>query len=112
MDVSWGVADPDDDYHRQILHGTQRAVIDQMMQQASHDTNSAEVRAILNDRLEQLAAQIEADGAPSPHERLAAADIRRWQSGIPNTVPGPGPQMPAGDPIGGSSRGGGPLSNR
>ena len=51
-----------------------------------------------------VSTDIEADGAPSPHERLSAADIRRWQSGIANTVPGPGPQMPAGDPIGGSSR--------
>jgi hypothetical protein len=112
MQVSWGVPDPDDDYRRQILHAVQRTVIDRMMQQASMDSNSGEVRAVLNDRLERLATEIESDGSPSPHERLAAADIRRWQSGIESTVPGPAPQMPAGDPIGGSSRGGGPLSNR
>ncbi len=114
MAVSWGVPDPDDGYRRQVLHAVQRTVIDQMMQQASSDANSGEVRAVLNDRLEMLAQGIEADASPSPHERLAAADIRRWQSGIENTVPAPGPEMPAGDPIGGSSRGngGGPLSNR
>jgi hypothetical protein len=112
MEVTWGVAEPDDPYRRQILHAVQRTAIDRMMQQASMDGNSAEIRAILNDRLERLATSIEADAAPGPHDRLAAADIRRWQSGIANTVPGPAPQLPAGDPIGGSSRGGGPLSNR
>jgi hypothetical protein len=115
MEVTWGVPDPDDDYERQVLHAVQRTTIDQMMQQSSSDANSGEVRAVLNDRLETLAQGIEADTSPSPHERLAAADIRRWQSGIENTVPAPGPEMPAGDPIGGSSRsnrGGGPLSNR
>ncbi len=115
MAVSWGVPDPQDAYRRQVLHAVQRTVIEEMMRQASSEANSGEVRAVLNDRLETLAQGIEADGTPSPHERLAAADIRRWQSGIENTVPAPGPEMPAGDPIGGSSRGnggGGPLSNR
>jgi len=112
MEVTWGVNDPDNDYRRQILHATQRTTIDQMMQQASIDSNSGEVRAVLNDRLERLALSIEADASPTPHERLSAADIRRWQSGIANTVPGPAPQLPAGDPIGGSSRSSGPLSNR
>ena len=83
-----------------------------MMQQASIDSNSGEVRAVLNDRLERLALSVEADASPTPHERLSAADIRRWQSGIANTIPGPAPQLPAGDPIGGSSRSSGPLSNR
>jgi hypothetical protein len=32
------------------------------------------------------------------------ADVRRWQARIENTVPGPTLAMPAGDPIGGSSR--------
>ncbi len=115
LEVSWSQAEPDDAYRRQILHGVQRTTIDEMMRQASVESSSAEVRAILNDRLESLAAEIEADGAPTPHERLAAADIRRWQSGIENTAPGPAQEMPAGDPIGGSSRSGsrgGPLSNR
>ena len=75
-----------------------------MMQQASSAVNPAEVRAILSDRLETLAARVESTSAPSPHERLVASDIRRWQSRIENTVPGPQLQMPAGDPIGGSNR--------
>ncbi len=90
-----------------MLHAAQRAVADQMMQQASRAGSAPEVRAVLSDRLERLAGRLEALGAPSPHQRLVAADVRRWQQRIENTVPGPQLQMPAGDPIGGSSRGGG-----
>ncbi|MEM7416255.1 MAG: zinc-dependent metalloprotease [Gemmatimonadota bacterium] len=104
MEVTWGLAVPDDEYEAQVLHATQRTVIDQMMQQASMDGNATEVRAILYDRLDRLAEAIEAEGRSTPHRGLAAADIRRWQSGIENTVPGPAIQMPSGDPIGGSSR--------
>lgn len=107
MEVTWGVSDPDNGYHARVLHSVQRTVADQMMQQASMDGNPSDVRAILADRLERLASQIEGAGAPTPHERLVAGDIRRWQSGIENTVPGPVIQLPAGDPIGGSTRGGG-----
>lgn len=112
MEVTWGLADSDDDYATQVMHAAQRTVIDQMMQQGSMDGNAAEVRAILHDRLDRLAASIESEDNATPHRRLAAADIRRWQSGIENTVPGPVIQMPSGDPIGGSSRGGGPGIGR
>jgi hypothetical protein len=106
IEVTWGVSEPVDAYRRLVLHTAQRSVADQMMQQASMAGNHAEVRAILSDRLDKLASGIESEGAPSPHRKLVAADIRRWQSRIENTVPGPQLQMPAGDPIGGSSRGG------
>jgi len=102
--VTWGATDSENGYRRQVLRAAQRTVADQMMQQASMDGNPSEVRAILSDRLDRLAAGLEAGGTPSPHERLVAADIRRWQARIENTVPGPELQMPAGDPIGGSSR--------
>ena len=95
-------------YHQRILHTVQRTVIDQMMQQATMEGSAPDVRAILADRLERMATSLEAEGDPSPHERLAAADIRRWQSRIENTIPGPAIQLPAGDPIGGSPRGGSP----
>ncbi len=105
LEVSWGVGAPSGDYRRRVLHAVQRAVADQMMQQASRAENSGEVRAVLSDRLELLATDLEAMAAPSPHQRLVAADIRRWQARIENTLPGPLLQMPPGDPIGGSSRG-------
>ena len=102
--VTWGAQTPGDDYRQQVLHLAQRAVVDRMMQQASVAGNLPEVRAVLSDRLDRLAGNLEAAGSLSPHERLVAADIRRWQSRIENTVPGPALQMPAGDPIGGSNR--------
>ena len=106
IEATWGASEAEDAYRQQVLHTAQRSVVDQMMQQASMAGNPAEVRAILSDRLDQLASGIEAEGTPSPHRKLVAADIRRWQSRIENTVPGPQLQMPAGDPIGGSSRSG------
>ena len=106
IETTWGASETGDTYRQQVLHTAQRSVVDQMMQQASMAGNPAEVRAILSDRLDQLASGIETEGAPSPHRKLVAADIRRWQSRIENTVPGPQLQMPAGDPIGGSSRSG------
>lgn len=106
IEVTWGVTDPGDRYKQEVLHVAQRAVADQMMQQAGQAQNPASVRAVLSDRLDRLAARIESGTTPSPHARLVAADIRRWQSRIENTVPGPQLQMPAGDPIGGSRRGG------
>jgi hypothetical protein len=62
------------------------------------------VRAVLSDRLDALANRIEGGTDTTPHARLVAADIRRWQARPESTVPGPDLQMPAGDPIGGSSR--------
>jgi len=106
IESTWGASETGDAYRQQVLHTAQRSVVDQMMQQASMAGNPAEVRAILSDRLDVLASGIEAEGTLSPHQKLVAADIRRWQSRIENTVPGPQLQMPAGDPIGGSSRSG------
>ena len=106
IESTWGASETRDTYRQQVLHTAQRSVVDQMMQQASMAGNPAEVRAILSDRLDVLASGIEAEGALSPHRKLVAADIRRWQSRIENTIPGPQLQMPAGDPIGGSSRSG------
>ena len=51
-----------------------------MMQQASMDRNSAQVRAVLTDRLDLLAERLEGLASRSPHERLVSADIRRWQA--------------------------------
>ena len=103
IEHTWGADAAPDAYRQRVLHAIQRSVADRMMQQASQDGNAAEVRAVLSDRLERLAADLEGMSAPSPHQRLVAADIRRWQQRIENTVPGGALVMPAGDPIGGSS---------
>ena len=104
IEATWDAPPAMDEYRQRILHAVQSSVADRMMQQASSAGNPAEVRAILSDRLEKLAARVESTSAPSPHQRLVAADIRRWQARIENTVPGPQIQMLAGDPIGGSNR--------
>jgi len=101
---TWGAAAPSDEYRVRVLHSIQRAVVDHMMRQATMEGNPGEVRAVLADRLDRLAGEIESLTSSSPHERLAAADIRRWQNRTEGTIPGPLLQMPAGDPIGGSNR--------
>ena len=104
VESTWGAASPGSEYGQQVLHVIQRAVVDRMMQQATLAGNPVEVRAVLTDRLDRIATDLEASGESSPHERLVAADIRRWQMRPESTVPGPSLQMPAGDPIGGSNR--------
>ena len=105
--ATWGAADEGDEYRLRVQHVIQRAVVDRMMQQAGSAGTMTEARAVLSDRLHDLAGRLEALMNPSPHGRLVAADIRRWQARIENTTPGPSLQLPAGDPIGGSKRGGG-----
>ena len=102
--VTWGVEDTASEYRQRVLEITQRVVAEELMRQGSSASNPATVRSVLADRLEALVTRLEALGRPSPHERLVAADIRRWQSRIQNTVPGDALPMPAGDPIGGSPR--------
>ncbi|HAT36917.1 MAG TPA: peptidase, partial [Gemmatimonadetes bacterium] len=80
IEATWKANPRANEYHKRILHAVQRTVIDQMMQQAAMEGNAPDVRAILADRLETMAQSLEAKDDTSPHERLALADIRRWQS--------------------------------
>ena len=112
MEVTWDAPTPSDGYRGEILLATQRTVVDQMMQQASSQENPASVRAVLAGRLDDLASRIDAQDTATDHERLVASDIRRWQLRIENTIPGPVIELPAGDPIGGSSRSGTPGGGR
>ena len=106
--ATWGGADESDPYRRQVQHAIQRAVVDHMMRQAGSAGTMTAVRAVLADRLNGLAGRLEVLVSPSSHERLVAADIRRWQARIDNTTPAPSLQLPPGDPIGGQAgRGGG-----
>ena len=101
--ATWGASREANAYRRQVQHAIQRAVVDRMMQEAASANTMTEARAVLSDRLADLAGRLEAVVDPSPHERLVAADIRRWQERIENTTPGPSLQLPPGDPIGGSA---------
>jgi hypothetical protein len=99
IEATWGAPRPRDEYRQKIQHIVQRAVVDHMMREGSSDANPAEVRAILSDRLDRLATGIEAMTGATPHAKLAAADIRRWQDRSTNTEPAPMLAMPPGDPI-------------
>lgn len=104
LQATWGADQPGDAYRQQVLHVIQRVVVDQMMTQGSMAETMAEVRAVLADRLGSLADAIEGQSSASPHAKLVAGDIRRWQVRTEATIPGPKLEIPPGDPIGGSSR--------
>ncbi len=104
LEATWDSPIPRDEYRQEVQHIVQRAVVDRMMREGGSNDNPAGVRAVLSDRLDQLATRIEGAAATTPHAKLVAADIRRWQRRSTNTEPGPMLQMPPGDPIGGSSR--------
>ncbi len=104
IEASWGAQVPNDEYGQRVLHLIQREVVDQMMRQATLAGNPAEVRAVLADRLDRLATRLEGTADASPHQRLVATDVRRWQARIENTIPGPALPLINGDPIGGSNR--------
>jgi hypothetical protein len=99
LDVTWGASLPSDEYKAQVLQVVQRVTVNEMMVQASNQEGSGEVRAVLADRLNKLAANLEGLRNPSPYQASAAADIRRWQQRVDDGVPGPALQMPPGDPI-------------
>ncbi|PCI77596.1 MAG: peptidase [SAR86 cluster bacterium] len=99
LEVTWSADSPDDDYQVQLLHVVQRVTVDEMMVQASSVDSSGEVKAVLSDRLDKLANQVERRRNASAHQAAVAADIRRWQQRPENSVPGPALRMPPGDPI-------------
>ena len=107
IEATWDAAAETDEYRMRVQHAIQRAVVDRMMRHAGSAEVMTEARAVLADRLDGLAMRLEGMGSRTPHQRLVAADIRRWQARIENTTPGPALELPPGDPIGGSSRGGG-----
>lgn len=99
LEVTWGASMPSSEYQAQILHVVQRVTVDEMMVQASSVDSSGEVKAVLSDRLNKLAGELEGVRNPSPYQASAAASIRRWQARGDDAIPGPALEMPPGDPI-------------
>ncbi|OGT72334.1 MAG: hypothetical protein A3H44_10765 [Gammaproteobacteria bacterium RIFCSPLOWO2_02_FULL_57_10] len=99
LEVTWGAQVPNDEYQAQVLRVVQRVTANEMMIQASSEDSSGEVKAILADRLNRLASELEEVRDASPYEVSAAADIRRWQQRSGNEIPEPALAMPPGDPI-------------
>lgn len=99
LEVTWGADVPDSEYKTAVLHVAQRVTVNEMMVQASSDESSGEVKAVLADRLNKLAGELEGMRNSSPYQASAAADIRRWQGRSEGAIPGPALEMPSGDPI-------------
>ncbi len=99
LDVTWGAQVPTDDYQAQILRVVQRVTANEMMVQASNEASSGEVKAVLADRLNRLAGELEGLRDADPYQSSAAADIRRWQQRPEVAIPDPALVMPPGDPI-------------
>lgn len=97
--VTWGAEAPDNEYQRQILNITQRVTVDALMVQASNVDNAGEVKAVLADRLNKLAQQLDRRRNASAHQAAVVADIRRWQQRPDDAIPGQPLQMPPADPI-------------
>jgi hypothetical protein len=98
LEATWGV-EASDAYGTRVLHVAQRATVDELMHQASSAEQAPEVRAVLADRLDRLAARLERERNGNAHQRSTAMDIRRWQQRPADGTPPPALQMPPGDPI-------------
>ncbi len=99
VEVTWGAEEPVDRYRGQVLQVAQRVAMNEMMRQAASDDNANTVKAVLADRLDRLAAELEGRRNQSAHRSTAAADIRRWQANPTLNEPAKPLAMPPGDPI-------------
>jgi hypothetical protein len=98
--ATWGAPPPADPRAADVLEAVQRVALDRLLEQAEFHPVSA-VRAVLTDRLLQLADELERGAGPGPQRRLAAADIRRWQARTAPATSAPAPpEAPPGSPIG------------
>ena len=101
--ATWDAPFPGDAYRTEILRAVQRTTLDRLLEQASTHP-SAQVRAVLAERLVWLAGRLESLSQASAFEALAAADIRRWEHRTePAVTPPPPLAMPPGSPIGNGS---------
>ena len=100
LEATWDAPLPDGGHEAEVLRVVQRVTLERLREQASgHPV--PQVRAILTDRLLDLADRLEGSPRDDPHRRLAAEDIRRWQSRTaPAEPPPPISPAPPGSPIG------------
>ena len=88
-------------YLEEVQQTMQRAVLDELLRQASNRQNISQARAILTVQLAGLADWLESVGTSTPHQKLAAEDIRRWQERPHGTdAPTVPHELPPGSPIG------------
>jgi hypothetical protein len=97
--ATWGSEQTADAYRAMVRTVVQRVTAEALMQRASDSDNSSEVRAVLAQRLDALAVELEKRRSATAYERQMAAAIRRWQQRPLDAVPGGTLEMPPGDPI-------------
>ncbi len=101
--ATWDAPFPGDAYRTEVLRVVQRTTLDRLLEQASTHP-SAQVRAVLAERLLWLAGRLENLSQASAFELFAAADIRRWEHRTERAVTPPQPPAtPPGSPIGNGS---------
>ena len=100
--ATWDGDVPESRYEAEVLR-TVRTVTLRRLMEAAEGHPMSPVRAILTDRLLDLAARLEENPQAGPHDRLSAAEIRRWEN-RPATTDAPAslPPTPPGSPIGGA----------
>ena len=105
---TWGAEEPADSYRRAVQDAAERSVLNGMRREAMNPDNPARVRAVIEERLRQLGQTLAAEENPSPHERLATADIHRFLTRDESLDPNARrPVLPPGSPIGSPSAGAG-----
>ena len=103
---TWGAEEPADSYRRAVQDAAERSVLNGMLREAMNPDNPARVRAIIEDRLTQLGGVLTGMSDPSPHDKLAAADIRRFLNRQESLDPDARrPALPPGAPIGANASG-------
>jgi hypothetical protein len=101
LSATWRSELPSDAYLARVAETVRGVVLEQMLDRATGGRGAAPVRAILAANLDELASWLEARPSPTPHERLAASDIRRWQERPYDHAERAEPaSLPPGSPIG------------
>ncbi|MFQ5689834.1 MAG: zinc-dependent metalloprotease [Gemmatimonadota bacterium] len=98
--ATWQAPLPRDGYHAEVARTVQRVVLDRLLQEAANERNTPAVRAELAAAVEDLAFWLEGRPTPTPHQKLALADIRRWERRTGDWSASRPPELPPGSPIG------------
>ncbi len=99
--ASWRHAPPADAYRALVKREVDWVVLRRLLEEAGGPMNPAAVRAVLNEKVVELASWLESREASDPHERLALDEIRRWRARTSEARHPEGPaDLPPGSPIG------------
>jgi hypothetical protein len=101
LERTWKSGVAEQPYLGEVQKAIESSVLHEILTQASNNQNTPQVRAVLSDSLSALADWLEQQRPGTPHQRLAAEEIRRWQERPHGTdPPAKPPELPPGSPIG------------